>query len=395
MLKLDKRVAVWVERNLLSAAQGEAILRFERESEGGVRQRVVLYGLLILGASVLSIGIVSLVAANWDEIPSFVKIVCAFWVLAALGSAVYLAEERQKRIAFDVLATLFIYSCLAMIGLMSQVFHTGGELYTGLTFWLAITLPLVCLGKGSFLVHQWTTALLTTFFVWAFTERSWFARLYLTGVGGYSIREERLFLLPAMLGLVGLSLSSLLSRTDRLRRLGSSFAFWALLALCSSIVAGDIWCQMHEDLEAEALLPFCVLLPIGMGSVVVRSESSWREKVVLALLMVGTCLVFVPSVVFTLLREHRHILAVLGTGYSVVSLILLGIYFALRGHYRLFQATTIAVGLRFLIVYFQVFEDLAYSGVGLVVSGLLIIGVAIGWFKASSRFSSWAKGLVS
>jgi len=46
---------------------------------------------------------------------------------------------------------------------------------------------------------------------------------------------------------------------------------------------------------------------------------------------------------------------------------------------RLFNLCINLIGLRFLIIYFQVFGSLATTGIGLIISGLIIIGAVVGW----------------
>ena len=84
----------------------------------------------------------------------------------------------------------------------------------------------------------------------------------------------------------------------------------------------------------------------------------------------------------------------LGPLYSVFTLCLLAIFFSIRGQKRLFHLATLATGFRFLIIYFEVLEDLAFTGIGLVVSGLIILGTTILWYKSKERIDRWIGGLV-
>ena len=57
-------------------------------------------------------------------------------------------------------------------------------------------------------------------------------------------------------------------------------------------------------------------------------------------------------------------------------------FFLFRLDYRkLFNALIVGIGIRFLVVYFQVFSDLAMTGLGLIVSGLAIIGLSALYIK--------------
>ena len=130
-----------------------------------------------------------------------------------------------------------------------------------------------------------------------------------------------------------------------------------------------------------------ILLPLAAAALIARRDMSRLEKVLLGLLMFLSLAIYRPSL-------KSELSQMLGASYFIVSTVLLALYFATRQHYRLFHAMTIAVGIRFLIIYFQVFEDLAYTGIGLVISGLVIIGLAVTWFKYRPRLETWVKRLV-
>lgn len=83
-------------------------------------------------------------------------------MLAALGGGLYWAHDRGRDIVFELLSTIFILWCLATIGLISQVFHTGGRIHQALAFWLVITLPLASAGKRTFLPATWTDGALVS-----------------------------------------------------------------------------------------------------------------------------------------------------------------------------------------------------------------------------------------
>ena len=48
---------------------------------------------------------------------------------------------------------------------------------------------------------------------------------------------------------------------------------------------------------------------------------------------------------------------------------------------RLFDLAALVIGIRFIVVYFQVFGSLAVTGVGLIISGSVILGIAYLWYR--------------
>ena len=80
-MNLRKRIAVWQQENLITSAQGEAILAFENKN----KKPVLSWSLLALAFFCIVLGIISIISANWQEISSSVKLVCdfAFLIVAA------------------------------------------------------------------------------------------------------------------------------------------------------------------------------------------------------------------------------------------------------------------------------------------------------------------------
>ena len=88
------------------------------------------------------------------------------------------------------------------------------------------------------------------------------------------------------------------------------------------------------------------------------------------------------------------LLKLMGPAVCIGMLLLLSFLFAGLNHQRLFNLCVNLIGLRFLIIYFQVFGSLATTGIGLIVSGLIIIGAVVGWYKSRKKVQAWLGGLL-
>jgi hypothetical protein len=77
---------------------------------------------------------------------------------------------------------------------------------------------------------------------------------------------------------------------------------------------------------------------------------------------------------------------------SLAILFLYAIHAGNIGHQRVFNFVTFLIGLRFVVLYFQAMGGLAATGVGLIISGMLIIAVAWAWHTGRERLRSWVKG---
>ena len=137
MSRLEKLLKDWVVNDLISKDQANNIKTHESSKTS---HSFILYGFLILGAVVIGIGIISLIAANWVDLTDFFKLSADFILLVALAAGAYRAWEKQRPILFEVLLVSFMLHCLASIGLISQIYHIGGKLYQALLLWSFILL---------------------------------------------------------------------------------------------------------------------------------------------------------------------------------------------------------------------------------------------------------------
>lgn len=105
----------------------------------------------ILGATLIGLGIISLIAHNWDELSRITKTVIAFIPLL-LGQVFcgftilkkFVSESwRESTTAF------LIFSIGASIALISQIYNIPGDLSAFMLTWLLLSLPLIFIMKSS------------------------------------------------------------------------------------------------------------------------------------------------------------------------------------------------------------------------------------------------------
>lgn len=76
---------------------------------------------------------------------------------------------------------------------------------------------------------------------------------------------------------------------------------------------------------------------------------------------------------------------------TIVSFSCYAIYLVSVDHKKLFQFFVILVGIRFIVLYFQALGGLATTGFGLILSGVIMIAMAIGWNKNRTAIAAWAE----
>jgi uncharacterized membrane protein len=388
--QLADRLSDWTGRGLVTEEQRRRILEYEGARTAGQGRSWVLYGLLMLGGSVVGIGVISLIAANWEEIPAGAKLAGAFAVLAALAWFAYRARAAEDRpIRFDVLAMLLSLGVLGTIGLVAQVYHTGGELFLALAFWLLAIAPLAWSCGRGFVPQLWVAGSLAALVAWALAERWW------EGLG-FDRGHENAWSLFLGAPLLCLLASNLAARRPSLRAFSRGYAGWAQLGALVAIAFLDVcWSLDGPRIDAFWIGAVVVVAVLAAATLWLRDDLPGKGRLaVVALVTVGV-LGFAPFAAY--LGGHHHgekWPELIGAAFSVVALLLLAALFAARDRRRGFNAMTVLVGVRLLIVYLQVIGDLATTGLGLVVSGLVIIGVALLWFKTRARVEALFGGLL-
>ena len=103
------------------------------------------YWLMILAyfaAFLIGLGIIALVAANWEQIPNNVKLGGAIVLMIANASAVILSMKFKKNILTQVLCGVFAALIMAVIGLIGQIFQLRSDVSGACLLWAVCAWPL-------------------------------------------------------------------------------------------------------------------------------------------------------------------------------------------------------------------------------------------------------------
>ena len=142
MRGLEKKLKNWLAQGLVSQQQVEKNRDYE-----GAKSNWILYGLLILGLSTISVGVVSIIAANWHLFPNSLKLISNFFILGVMGALAFYGRKERSSLFFEVSLFFFPLLCLASIGLISQIYNTGGDISDAFLLWSLITLGLFFLSE--------------------------------------------------------------------------------------------------------------------------------------------------------------------------------------------------------------------------------------------------------
>lgn len=371
---LSKRLAEWCNEGLITSEQVNGIVQYEARRPGS---NWLIFSILSLAATVIGIGILSLVAVNWHLISDEVKLIVDFGLLFALAVGVLRLDEESQLLGRELLLVLFMVGCLASIGLIAQIYHTGGRLTDALLFWCAIIFPAATLSQRPFPAWLWSSILLGSLLFWYGTGSFWFGLAWSEEVRWLEI----LFALPFLTA----SVAMLLRAFPQAVHFRAAFRSWSLVATLVGVQVID-GIGSYEMFDPE-MVPQALIAGFFSGIVLLtvilmhRAVPNWHK--LLAAVGFGLYLLFFPVVLLT--QPGAWLCAL----FSILLYLCGALYTGHIQQRHWSHFLVLLAGFRFLGVYFQLIGGFALTGLGLIFSGLMILTFLWIWHKNRHRLASW------
>jgi uncharacterized membrane protein len=379
-MSLDHKLGQWQDAGLIDAPTRERIAAFEASR----RRPIMLYALGGLGALTLGIGIVSVVASNWDAIDKRVKLGADLALCGALAFGLDRAVARAQTWLCDVLVGVYYALAIASIALLGQIYQTGAPLHEALLVWSLGTAPLMLLAHGRFLGSLWITGLLVTH---GLCLQAWLEQL-----GRGRDLDDLVLANLAITSVFGSAIVYLsLARVSwfvRQRPWVSAAwtdAVWSVLAV-GAFALGFLW---YVDINSRDRLTWGVAstgaLSLALIALLPRlyPELTARARHGAAALLAFAWLVLATGATF----PHAELPAV-GAVAQVIVLGLCAFTVLALGRVRTFNALTGLIALRVLVMYFEVFGSMLSTGLGMITGGLLTLALAWLWKRKSPELAA-------
>lgn len=139
-----------VDANIISAETARAIQQYYqgRELKKPNRFPVIVN---VLGALLASLGIILVIAHNWDELGRFAKTFIAFLpLLLGQGLCAYTLLKQKHSAAWkETGAVVLFFGVAACISLVAQTYNISGSLNNFLLTWMLLVIPLVYIMPSS------------------------------------------------------------------------------------------------------------------------------------------------------------------------------------------------------------------------------------------------------
>lgn len=377
------------------------------------------YWLMILAyfaAFLIGLGIIALVAANWEQIPNNIKLGGAIGLMIANASAVILSMKFKKNILTQVLCGVFAALIMAVIGLMGQIFQlrsdvSGACLLWALCAWplflitprlLWLWIPLLFVGTKSFAIYNtfvgdvllnigWKYTLangicsLTVFYGLIFAYELWM--IYAKPANKTVERPLRFYCGTLLLSAAPLSC----------RPLFTNVAFadipWSTIALSSYgyILAAFLIYALNRKHRRVSFMPL-FLLGFVVESVLLKL-GILQDNVESVLALTSLLLMWGYAYYHKMPRfRYLTLFALLiwffatfrwDVFYLIPSLLIcaaLAVYAYLNNSRRLFDVAVLAAVIR-LLYYYADASNLTYLGIYLIGSGLLLLATIFALVK--------------
>jgi|TARA_R100000501_G_scaffold14680_2_gene26620 uncharacterized membrane protein len=367
-MALADKLAAWQQAGIIDA---ETAARIAAHEDASARP-FALWAVIGLGCLALALGLISVVAANWTDIPDVLKLVVHFTLSAAAALAVWFGVRRDARWFAE--GALFLLAALILTGLAlhSQIYQLSGDIWKLLMTWLALSAPVLLLaGRTRLTAYALAGMTLWATIGWASAQVGETLSAHL--VEGLAMAVPWLLLaIPALIrerrrfihGLVEVALIVLL--------IGVSLAHMAWADPVTGAAASDMRVRM-------ALVAVVAMAALWAQ----RRRGPLPQPLHLPM-------VAVPFVALFLATALPHGDGPLPRFFG--ALVFAGMWgwiawaAARLGWRSLFGIAIGALAIRLFIVYFELFGSLAMTGAGLIFAGVLLIGLALGWRRIFQTF---------
>lgn len=386
-MNLLKKLDNWEQAGLMTEQQKKAIIDYEHQN----RNPRGVWVVLIISALFIGTGIISLIAANWGNIPGSVKIGADWLILAAVAGTIVFNAEKGKNTAKEFWLVTYALLILGSIGLTAQVFQIQSDDLRGWFIWSLLLIPLLPWSQKPILAMVWVPVFVYSGFD-ILTKLDWFQDLSLwiekAFPGAFAI------IIMTASAFIYSGLKQILQKSKP--QIVQAWGFWLAFFIAAVFVLQDIfsansWSDgylSNSDLQfnatgaAAVMLCVCALIWLEQK----RQAGKIFGLLIAVLSFFLTLLVFLPHQVWAN--------QLWGAMLTLSALAAVMVYACRRGRNRLLNWAAGLAILRIFIIYLQVFGSLLLTGIGLISSGLVLLGLLWGWNRLRhSHFFNKTGGL--
>lgn len=138
-----KELPYLIEQQLITEETAKAIqLHYSSKKKPQTNSLFAIFG--VLGAILVGLGIILILAHNWDNFSRSIKTIIAFVPLLIGQGLVAFSFFKKKSVAWKEASGVFLFFAVgASISLVSQIYNISGDLASFLLTWIVLCVPLI------------------------------------------------------------------------------------------------------------------------------------------------------------------------------------------------------------------------------------------------------------
>ncbi len=148
--RLKRELSTLVEEKVISPDVANKIADYYAAKQQGSPSRIItIFG--VFGALLISLGIILIIAHNWDNISKFSKTVFAFipLIIGQIACLYAYLKKNESPAWKEGSAGFLFFAVAATIALISQIYNIPGNFSVFLLTWMLLTVPLVYIMQAS------------------------------------------------------------------------------------------------------------------------------------------------------------------------------------------------------------------------------------------------------
>ena len=168
-MSILKDIPELIKENIITAETADRIRAYYNNKSGPSTNRLfIVFG--ILGSVLVGLGLILIVAHNWDELSRSTKTFFAFLpvLLGQILCGFVLINKSESSAWRESTAAFLFFAIGACISLISQIYNIPGDISRLLETWMLLCLPLIYLMRSSI-----TSLLYLTCITWYATLSYW------------------------------------------------------------------------------------------------------------------------------------------------------------------------------------------------------------------------------
>lgn len=374
-MNISKKLEIWTQEKLISEPQKQAIVEFEMKT----KRPMFLYVLLFLSSFCIGLGILAIIASNWQIIPANAKLFGDFAILASLAGGIYYACQNNKNFLREALILLYAIMILASIGLIAQIFQLVPHGYRAYLFWAVMAAPLLYFSKKAVLSFIWLPVFIASLldFLDDFAWFSKFIRRFDNMFPGALLFLSIVFLVSIYVFII--------KRYYKSSALALAFRSWAIILIVAFVISMDIFSieifnPYYRSWTGETTHVLSNLLLWGVAGGLLAGYGYYNRRQG-AYWATALLLMSVFSFIANILPQNRDAYALWGAMLTLSMLGLASVYAYRQNNIKLLNLASVLMAVRFFIIYIQVFGSLLTTGLGLISTGIVFLVIAYIWQK--------------